>query len=106
MSDMQNLFRKEREAWLSTARSTAYDLLLSQQTITIEDVLKICPRPSYLHPGVTGHVFQDVMFRPVGFRKSLRPISNGRVVRVWTLSNAYMPKTYRKFKKRKLEQYA
>lgn len=107
MTDMQDLFKREREDWLWDARKAAKELLSRQTTITIEDVLKVCPRPSYLHRNVTGSVFKDEAFKPVGFRKSLRPISNSRVVRVWTLSEEYeLPTTFRAYRRRKMEQMA
>lgn len=106
MSDVQNLFRKEREDWLIQARATARELLKTRRTITVEDVLKVCPRPSYLHPSVTGSVFKDDDFRPVGFRKSLRPISNSRIIRIWSLREDHQITSYRRFKRRNMEQMA
>lgn len=86
-----DLFQSTREEWLTEARATARKLLTMQRTITIEDVLKECPRPSYLHRNVTGNVFHDKDFKLCGYAKSKRPISNGRVISVWTLNEAHMP---------------
>lgn len=84
MVTVKDLFKKEREAWLEEARTTAKKLLEDKALITIEDVLKEYPRPEYIHRSTTGKVFNSD-FKPVGWRKSERPVMNGRFVRVWRL---------------------
>lgn len=84
MVTVKDLFKKEREAWLEEARTTAKKLLEDKALITIEDVLKEYPRPEYIHRNTTGKVFNSD-FKPVGWRKSERPVMNGRFVRVWRL---------------------
>lgn len=84
MVTVKDLFKKEREAWLESARLAAKELLEDKPLITIEDVLKVCPRPEYIHRNTTGKVFNND-FQPVGWRKSKRPIMNGRFVRIWRL---------------------
>lgn len=84
MVTVKDLFKKEREAWLEEARTTAKKLLEDKALITIEDVLKECPRPEYIHRNTTGKVFNSD-FKLVGWRKSERPVMNGRFVRVWRL---------------------
>lgn len=82
---MKDLFKKEREAWIENARVTARKLLENKSLITIEDVLKECPRPPYLHRNTTGSIFRCDDFVPVVWRKSERPLMNGRFVRVWRM---------------------
>lgn len=84
MVTVKDLFKKEREAWPEEARVTAKKLLEDKSLITIEDVLKECPRPEYIHRNTTGKVFNSD-FKPVGWRKSERLIMNGRFVRVWRM---------------------
>lgn len=86
MVTVKDLFKKEREAWLESARLAAKELLEERTLITIEDVLKVCPRPEYIHRNTTGKVFNND-FQPVGWRKSKRPIMNGRFVRIWRLKD-------------------
>lgn len=86
MVTVKDLFKKEREAWLENARLAAKELLEDKPLITIEDVLKACPRPEYIHRNTTGKVFNND-FQPVGWRKSKRPIMNGRFVRIWRLKD-------------------
>lgn len=86
MVTIKDLFKKEREAWLESARLAAKELLEDKPLITIEDVLKVCPRPEYIHRNTTGKVFNND-FQPVGWRKSKRPIMNGRFVRIWRLKD-------------------
>lgn len=85
---MQDVFKAERQAWLDSARATARGLLLDMPLVTIEDVLKECPRPTFLHRNITGQVFKSPDFRCVGWRKSSRPLMNGRHVRLWRLADA------------------
>lgn len=82
---IQDMFGSTREKWLMSARHTARKLLSRNETITIEDVLKVCPRPTYIHRNTTGRVFEDEDFQPVGFEKSKRPVSKGRWIRTWKL---------------------
>jgi hypothetical protein len=86
MVTVKDLFKKEREAWLENARLAAKELLEEKPLITIEDVLRVCPRPEYIHRNTTGKVFNND-FQPVGWRKSKRPIMNGRFVRIWRLKD-------------------
>lgn len=81
----KDLFMQERNKWLEEARDTARKLLSVQAFITIEDVLKLCPRPQYVHPNTTGSVFVDKDFVSTGYRRSVRRSMNGREVKVWTL---------------------
>jgi hypothetical protein len=83
---MHDLFGKGREDWLETARHEARKLLRARQFITIEDVLDICPKPTYLHRNTIGSVFNND-FVPVGFAKSRRTVSKGRWIRQWKLKN-------------------
>lgn len=82
-AERQDLFRPLRDEWLVDARTAATELLKSQESVTIEDVLLKCPRPSALHRNVTGHVFKTSEFKWVRYTRSKRAISNGRVISVW-----------------------
>lgn len=90
----QTLFRQSAHEWIDEAQHAAEKLLMKMEVITIEDVLSVCPRPSYLHPNVTGGVFQNSIFKHQGFAVSKRSISNGRIIRVWTLQEEFYP-TYK-----------
>lgn len=81
---MQDMFEYSRHAWLEECRSIAKRLLRNTENITIEDVTKVCPRPTYLHPNVTGSVFNQE-FRPVGFTIAKRAEAKGRIIRQWRL---------------------
>ena len=81
---MDDLFHKGREDWLGEARHTAKKLLARRLEITIEDVLDVCPKPTYLHRNTIGAVFNSD-FVPVGFAKSRRLVSKGRWIRKWRL---------------------
>ena len=81
---MLDLFQKTREQWLQEARDAAHKLLTSRDWVTIEDVLEVCPKPTYIHRNTIGRVFNDT-FRHVGFTKSKRAVSKGRWIQQWRL---------------------
>lgn len=85
METVQDMFRKTREEWLEDARATARKLLKFRNSITIEDVLVACPRPTFIHPNTTGKVFNKE-FKSVGITYSKRRSSHGRLIRRWQLN--------------------
>lgn len=88
---MQDLFKTEREQWIDDARSAARRLLIYRDTITIEDVLAICPRPTYVHRNVSGQLFKHEDFKAKGFTKSRRAVSKGRWIMTWQLNAKALP---------------
>lgn len=95
---IQGLFQQTARDWVNEARHEAQKLLMKMDRITIEDVLIVCPRPQYLHPNITGTVFQSNVFKHIGFTISRRSTSNGRVIRVWGLREELYPPLDRKFR--------
>lgn len=86
---VQDLFKKTKAEWLDGARAVAIKKLRQQHVITIEDILVDYPLPKYLHKNTIGAVFKDNHFVSIGFTRSLRQISNGRVIQRWVLSDRY-----------------
>lgn len=86
MSDVRDLFQREKIAWLDSARAVAIKLLQVRKKITVEDVLKECPRPTYIHRNTTGSIFKSPDFVASGWTASKRPAMNSRYVRQWSLS--------------------
>lgn len=82
---IQDLFRQEKQEWIEGARVVARKLLRKYETITIEDVLAVYPRPSYLHYNITGMVFNHPDFKGLNFVRSKRPLSHGNLIRRWRL---------------------
>jgi hypothetical protein len=91
MKTARDLFQLERLEWIEDCRSTAKNLLQTRENITIEDVLEVCPRPSYIHRNVTGQIFKDNDFISVGYVPARKPSSNGRVIRLWGLREYKFP---------------
>lgn len=85
-----DLFKQTKAVWLNNARDIAEDLARKRPAITIEDVLEVYKLPKYLHRNTIGQVFNDRRFVSVGFVKSQRPVSNGRVIQKWTLRDDYL----------------
>lgn len=81
---MPQLFQSEKEHWLDNARQTARDLLKYQEHITIEDVKRYSPLPTYLHQNTAGAVFTDE-FLSVGFTKAKHTAAKGRWIQEWRL---------------------
>lgn len=77
-----DIFQGQREQWLIQCRTVARQLLKTRESITIEDVTKLVPRPTFLHRNLTGRVFNDE-FVPVGFTKALHKEAKGRWIRTW-----------------------
>ncbi|RYF29596.1 MAG: hypothetical protein EOO17_00840 [Chloroflexi bacterium] len=85
-----DLFQQSKTEWLDGARAVAIRLLRkSKHVITIEDVLAEYKFPKYLHRNTIGSVFNDDHFVSVGFTRSRRSVSNGRVIQQWSLSDKY-----------------
>lgn len=80
-----DIFGSSREEYIEQAQKIARDLLLKRDTITIEDVTKLCPLPRYLHRNTLGRVFQNQIFKSVGYTTAKRVAARGHVIRVWTL---------------------
>lgn len=83
---INDLFQSEKQEWLESCRITARNLLREKPFVTVEDVLKECPRPNFVHRNTTGHIFNDPDFKCVGWLPSKRPAMNGRYVRTWRLA--------------------
>lgn len=79
-----DMFSLTRQGWLEECRKTAKQLLRNGGVITIEDVLMLVPRPTYLHRNVTGRVF-DNQFKPVGFVRAKHEAAKGRYIRTWQI---------------------
>lgn len=80
-----NIFHEAEQQWLIRARRTAKELLTRHQTITVEDVLKKCPRPYGVSKKANSKIFKNDIFRPVGYTRATTEQSNGHVIRLWSL---------------------
>jgi hypothetical protein len=99
MSDVKDLFQKERQAWLLDCQAAARKLLRTRLDITIEDVLEVCPRPSYIHKNTTGSVFRHDDFVAFAFAKARKPSSHSRYVMRWRLSDDARQATLRQVRR-------
>lgn len=85
----QDIFKKTREDYILSAQKAAQDLLMRQDTITSEDVTKVRPLPKYLHHNTVGRIFQNPIFKAVGYTVARRPEARGHVIRIWSLNNSF-----------------
>lgn len=83
--ETRDLFRDQAKDWVEGARAAAKQLLRTNQTVTIEDVLHVYPRPEYVNRNITGVVFRHPDFIAVGYMNSRRRISRGNIIRTWRL---------------------
>ena len=98
-----DLFAKEKLAWLEDCRLAARKLLSVREEITIEDVLAVCPRPSYIHRNTTGQVFKCEDFKACGWTKARKLSSRGRWIMKWRLSDHVSPQAMRQLQLDRLE---
>lgn len=82
-----DIFKEEKERWLTEARQTARELLRDKESVTIDDVIDLCPRPKYLHRNTNGAVFNRD-FESVGFTKAVHPAAKGRWIQMWKLKGS------------------
>lgn len=103
---MNDLFARERQDWVEDCQAAARKLLVTKEEITIEDVLRICPRPRYIHRNTTGSVFKHSDFRMCGFTKSQRAVSKGRWIMKWKLNEDSFPLTMRQIQRSRQKDMA
>lgn len=82
--NMSDVFSLQKEGYLKTCRKVARELLRNKETVTIEDITKLVPRPAYLHRNTLGSVFNNE-FVPVDFVKAKHSEAKGRYIRTWRL---------------------
>lgn len=72
--------------WLDKARATARYLAISDGECTIDDVLKLCPRPPYVAPNATGSVFKGKGWIKLGGVPTAKITGHGREIKRWALA--------------------
>lgn len=88
--NVQELFHKDKQAWLDDCRTEAKRLLVHRPFVTIEDITVKCPRPKHIKPNVTGSVFLHPDFQKVGAPvRAKHREANGHWISRWTLSRRY-----------------
>ena len=86
----RDIFAKEKQAWLETARAEARRLLRKNYEITIEDVLAEVPLPDYLNRNTIGHVFLSPEFKKVGYTTAKHAAANHRVIAKWKMKGEWL----------------
>lgn len=99
-----DLFQKTGADWLDEAAHVAESIAKVRGSVSIDDVLAVCPRPKYLHKNITGSVFRKDVFRCTGFKKSQRLLAKGRIVCIWSLKSEYYPTNRNSFRYNSLER--
>jgi len=83
--NIQDMFGLTRQVWLEDCRAAAKQLLQTRESVTVEDVLLLQPRPEFIHRNATGSIFSNGEFKSVGWTQSKRPQSKGRYIMQWRL---------------------
>lgn len=101
-----DLFRQTSAEWIEGARLAAERLLLTQETITIRDVLAVHEFPTYLKRNLIGNVFQDrARFKQVGTPvRSASPAARGHYIHYWTFADGAFPTVRRLTRIRELSK--
>lgn len=71
--------------WVHQAREVARMLAAKNGSITINDVLKICPRPEHVSPNATGSIFSGKEWSIVGRTKTDKVSGHNREIKIWAL---------------------
>jgi len=79
---------ENKKAWLEDARrSMRLHLRGGAPYVTSDTVWKYCPPPKYLNPKILGSVFISPDFESVGFTRTKRKSSHGRIIQKFRLKN-------------------
>lgn len=71
------------DLWVAKARSIAEMLAAKSGNVTINDVLKICPRPEGVHPNAVGSVMRSKHLRLVSFTQSDKTSAHARRIGIY-----------------------
>lgn len=80
-----NWYTEQKRAYIDDARSTAKKLLQKRPYVTTDDIWKFCPPPRFLNTKVMGNIFHDKDFKSIGFTKTRRLSSHGRLIQKYRL---------------------
>jgi hypothetical protein len=72
--------------WLRRAKDTAYFIATRNGEVSADEVLRIMPRPSDVHPNATGSLFRDKRFKLVGYKTSSKVSAHARRIGVYELN--------------------
>ena len=74
------------DEWLTKARLAAERIATDRREVTIDDVLRICPRPSHISANATGSVFKGKKWKCIGFAQSEQVQRHASVIRRWVVA--------------------
>lgn len=73
--------------WVEKARRVGLQIARTFGRVSIEDVLKICPRPDSVSQNAVGSVLRGNNLRLVGYKVALKKSSHGRKIGIYELIN-------------------
>lgn len=88
MQQSFSFMNENKRAWLDDARHMARKLLANREYITSDDIWAFCPPPGYINGKIMGSVFTTPDFESVGFTRTKRASSHGRVIQKFRLKSA------------------
>lgn len=71
--------------WVDQARAFAKQLAKVNGSVSIDEVLIACPRPTEVHPNATGAVFRENCWMKIGYKQSTISSAHARVIGVFRL---------------------
>ena len=72
-------------AWVQRAREIGLRLAAHNGEVTIEDVLKIIPRPEHVHPNAVGCVLRHKRLKLIGYTSASKASSHARKIGIYSL---------------------
>jgi hypothetical protein len=87
MPNQQSLFDEiDGKKYLQDCRVLAEDIARRKGHVAQSDVNKVYPRPTNLHPNITGAIFRgNKKFKMIGIRESLTGSRKKGIERIWTI---------------------
>lgn len=71
--------------WVLAARGAAFYLAAADGSVTINDVLRFCPKPPHVSSNAIGSVMRDKRFKCIGYQPTSKISGHGRIIKIWAL---------------------
>ena len=80
------------DAWVLQARTIGEIIAAKQGSVTIDQILMVCPRPKDVSPNATGSIFRGKRWKCIGFAQSSQVQRHAGLIRRWALCSDPIPR--------------
>jgi hypothetical protein len=74
------------DQWVQKARAIAEMLAAKNGEVTMDEILKVLPRPPDVHPNSCGAVFRGKRWKQIGTKQSEQVSRHAGIIRIWKLT--------------------